>query len=328
MTSFPLLYFFSFLYYTDVGSTLFVLITYYMSITSRHWLAAATGTIAIFFRQTNIVWVGFSCITALIRLLKDNKHLDMDDTFFLQVYKSIIGCLKLFGSVLLLVFPYLIVLGGFVAFVVKNEGIVVGDRSSHEACFNFPQFLYFTAFTLFFSCFVLLRYVNVKKTLGIVLGVLTSIKLLFASLVVMAVFFSAVHFFTYEHLYLISDNRHYTFYIWRKVFGFHPDVKYALVPGYFAAFLIIWREMSYRRSSVWITAFIGCTVVALVPQKLLEFRYFIVPYLLFRLNIKQPSWFELLVEAFVYFSVNAFTMFIFLTRTHTQDGNEGQRIMW
>jgi len=299
-----------------------------MSITSRHWFAAITGTIAIIFRQTNIVWVGFCCITSLIKLLKDNKHLNEDDSFLIQVYQSIFGCLKLFRSVLLLVFPYVAVLGGFVAFMIKNDGIVVGDRSSHEASLNFPQFLYFTAFTLFFSCFILLRYLNVKKTFSMVLSILTSMKLLVISLIMMGAFFAAVRFFTYEHLYLISDNRHYTFYIWRKVFGFHPNLKYAVVPGYFTAFIIVWREMSYQRTSVWITAFLGCTVVALVPQKLLEFRYFIVPYLLFRLNIKQPNWVELLVEALLYFSVNAFTMFIFLTRTHTQDGHEGQRIMW
>ena len=40
-----------------------------------------------------------------------------------------------------------------------------------------------------------------------------------------------VMLFTHAHPYLLADNRHYTFYIWRKVFMRHELVKYAFVPG-------------------------------------------------------------------------------------------------
>jgi hypothetical protein len=64
-----------------------------------------------------------------------------------------------------------------------------------------------------------------------------------------------VHFFTYvsfmpfmslgfwqlmnriasiHHPFLLSDNRHYTFYVWRRVFMLHPIMPYLLVPGYLA----------------------------------------------------------------------------------------------
>ena len=37
-----------------------------------------------------------------------------------------------------------------------------------------------------------------------------------------------------QHPFLLSDNRHYKFYIWRRVFLLHPLVPYLLVPGYIA----------------------------------------------------------------------------------------------
>lgn len=60
---------------------------------------------------------------------------------------------------------------------------------------------------------------------------------------------ATVHLFTSVHLYharldtdlnsihhpfLLSDNRHYTFYIWRRVFRLHFLVPYLLAPVYLA----------------------------------------------------------------------------------------------
>ncbi len=43
-----------------------------------------------------------------------------------------------------------------------------------------------------------------------------------------------VSYIRIQHPFLLSDNRHYTFYIWRRVFLLHPVVPYVLVPGYVA----------------------------------------------------------------------------------------------
>ena len=37
-----------------------------------------------------------------------------------------------------------------------------------------------------------------------------------------------------HHPFLLADNRHYTFYVWRRVFWLHPVVPYLLIPGYIA----------------------------------------------------------------------------------------------
>ena len=328
IVQFPLLYFFTFLYYTDVGSTLFVLIAYYASMKSRHMLAALAGVLAILFRQTNIVWVGFCCFTAILDNLKRTGVVKKEDPLYLQIYNTVTGCFKSIVSTLSIAFPYVTVLLGFVCFVVVNNGIVVGDRSSHEASLNFPQILYFSIFTITFSCFIALNYLNVVSTFKTTCNVLTSFGNAASVLILTTAMFLAVHYFTYQHLYLISDNRHFTFYIWRRVFGYHPHVKYFLVPVYLISVLVMTKELSFKRSGIWILVFFACTGIVLIPQKLLEFRYFIIPYLLFRLNLRTSSLLQLFTEGLVYTLVNFTTMWIFLRRTHTQNGLSGQRIMW
>jgi alpha-1,2-glucosyltransferase len=43
-----------------------------------------------------------------------------------------------------------------------------------------------------------------------------------------------VRLFTIHHPFLLADNRHYTFYVWRRVYMLHPAVPYLLIPGYVA----------------------------------------------------------------------------------------------
>ena len=48
---------------------------------------------------------------------------------------------------------------------------------------------------------------------------------------------SIIHIFhitSIHHPFLLSDNRHYTFYVWRRIFLLHPTVPYIFIPGYIA----------------------------------------------------------------------------------------------
>ena len=72
-----------------------------------------------------------------------------------------------------------------------------------------------------------------------------------------------------------------------------------------------------------------CCMVTLVPQKLLEFRYFILPYLLLRLHMPQGSRLSLVAELLLYSAVNGLTIWLFLYRPfHWPDSQNQQRFMW
>ena len=74
---FPLLYFFTFLYYTEVSSASLVLASYLASLHNRHKMAATLGAVAILFRQNNVAWVAFVAGVQMAEFLqKDSKEIN------------------------------------------------------------------------------------------------------------------------------------------------------------------------------------------------------------------------------------------------------------
>ena len=51
-----------------------------------------------------------------------------------------------------------------------------------------------------------------------------------------AVLACIIHWGTMAHPYLLADNRHFTFYLWRKVIMQHWTLKFLLIPIYILGF--------------------------------------------------------------------------------------------
>uniref|UniRef100_A0A8C4RVU0 Dol-P-Glc:Glc(2)Man(9)GlcNAc(2)-PP-Dol alpha-1,2-glucosyltransferase n=1 Tax=Erpetoichthys calabaricus TaxID=27687 RepID=A0A8C4RVU0_ERPCA len=339
LSTFPVLYFFTFLYYTESGSTFFSLFAYLMCLYESHKISALLGFCAVMFRQTNIIWVIFCAGHVVAQKMtetwkttvtkkKENKIASSTDISitairnFLKFFMEYTLSTKNLIILLSIAWPYLLLVMSFIVFIIINRGIVVGDKSNHEACLHFPQLFYFFSFTLLFSFF---HSFSFRKVLNF-LSSLRKKPIFYLSVLALSLFL--VWKFTYIHKYLVADSRHYTFYVWKKIFQKHEVVRYALVPGYvFAA----WSFADSLKSKplLWNLMFFLCLVIATVPQKLLEFRYFILPYLIYRLNASVPSVFRLLLELCLYTFVNALTFYIFLKKTFVwPNSEEVQRIMW
>ena len=75
-----------------------------------------------------------------------------------------------------------------------------------------------------------------------------------------------------------------------------------------------------------------CLVLSLVAQQLLELRYFILPFLLARIQIKPASGAPrlLLAESLLVTVINVSVLYLFLWRPFTWDQEPGrlQRFMW
>ncbi|XP_046870613.1 dol-P-Glc:Glc(2)Man(9)GlcNAc(2)-PP-Dol alpha-1,2-glucosyltransferase [Hypomesus transpacificus] len=340
LSTFPVLYFFNFLYYTDGGSTFFILFAYLMTLYGCHGASALLGVCSVFFRQTNIVWVAFCAGTLVANRMDEiwraehTKKKD-DKSPGTQVPLSVSGARRVMRflfdfltsphqlrAVLLVAWPYGGVALLFVAFVLLNDGIVVGDRGSHEACLNFPQLFYFLSFALFFSLPVslchhrALRFLQSLRRRPVLYLLLSGLALLL------------VWKFTLVHRYLLADNRHFPFYVWQRVFQRHAAVRFLLVPVYVLAG---WNLLDCLRSRslFWVLAFLACLLASCVPQKLLEFRYFIIPYLMFRLHMPLPSLPRLLLELLLHALVNATTLYLFINNTfHWPNSSDVQRFMW
>ena len=217
--------------------------------------------------------------------------------------------------------PFIAVGLVFVAFVVINDGLVVGDRNAHEATIHIPQLFYMFALVSLFAaphwipslpsfCKACLQ----KWLWLLAATVLTGIVIRYNTLV---------------HPYLLADNRHYTFYIWKRVFEYQSFGRYAVIPLYVFGAYVTFQTISASKSFIFASAFLCCSLVALAPQRLLEIRYFFIPFLFVRLHIVPNSWCLLLMEFVMYGLVNAGTFYMFINYPfYWADSDSVQRFMW
>ncbi|WAR25924.1 AG10B-like protein [Mya arenaria] len=338
---FPVLYFFTFLYYTDPGAIFMVLLMYLFCLHDSHKMAAIFGVAAILFRQTNVIWVIYMAGLAIRKELsiwmretagKKVDELDKlsDWDLFKLTLTTLKDCalnkrtllMKLLSSILKQVYGYLIVGIGFVLFIILNGGIVVGDKTQHTACLNFPQLFYFFTMANFFGVFHLTSPFKMLDFLKFCLKHPLYVIMFFA------LAFLMVNYYTHEHLYLLSDNRHYTFYVWHKIYKRHRYVKFALIPIYLYSIWAFIVELKHR-DIYWKILYFVCLVVATVPQKLLEYRYFILPYLIYRLNMRYGTNVGLMHEVLLYIVLNIATLYLYAERPFKWSHEDGlQRFIW
>lgn len=343
---FPLLYFFNFMYYTDVGSTFMVLLMYCLHLDRLDWFASFIGVVAVLFRQTNIVWVAFVALQCvgphLVHAAHDARINSLMAAGNTPVKWSLttMGQLKELAEGLPLLMTtqprklahllwvvttvaggYVLVGIGFVAFVVLNEGVAVGDKSAHTVVFHPTQVAYFCGFAALFSAPFCVTRVVLFLHYGRKHWVITALALLLTA--------ATVNGYSVAHPYLLADNRHYTFYVWRRILTPTDWSQMAAVPVYvFGGFCVL---HSIRRTHIMFKlAFPLCVVLNLTPQLLLEFRYFVLPYLMYRLQVRPQTWWKLAAETALYAVINGVTIYMFLARPFkwSHDPEATQRFMW
>lgn len=164
------------------------------------------------------------------------------------------------------------------------------------------------------------------------------------------------------HPYLLADNRHYPFYLWRKVINAHWLMKYMLVPVYvyswFSILTLLGMYKPFRvgyhylfppfvwnceldlfflnptaktRRKIWVLVYFLATFGVLVPTPLIEFRYYTVPFYLFMLHssVRSSGCATWLLIGTIFVCINVFTMAMFLFRPFKWSHEDGvQRFIW
>lgn len=301
--------------------------------------------------------------------------------------------------------PFIGLLIAFIAFVVINGSVVLGDKSNHVPAIHTPQILYLWPFLVFFSWpFAYQHLIRVPLTLIARLPIVSHLEhfLLFRRRnllprVLVLCFFVlfaliAVRFNTIVHPFTLADNRHYVFYVFR-IMRANWWIRYAAAPAYIAcAWLSIQalgsapqsrtkpsgptnptpsREMDAKTASTgaprrllplpdttqsantsFLFIWLMTTALTLVTAPLVEPRYFILPWIFFRLHLplshptqlqgntrlatswKMKLWDQhdkrLWLETAWFLGVNAVTMWGFLNRGFEWEQEPGrvQRFLW
>ena len=182
-----------------------------------------------------------------------------------------------------------------------------------------------------------------------------------------------VRFNTIVHPFTLADNRHYTFYVFRLLLR-HPMIKYIVTPIYF---ICAWAAIQAlgglphtsrnakekakrgRKPQVvngrntndqsvqqdqgqrvsFVLIFLLTTTFSVVTAPLVEPRYFIIPWCIWRLNVpfskaateaRLSTRRFLALETIWYLAINFGTGYMFLYRPFTWPSEPGrlQRFMW
>ncbi|CAO1397226.1 unnamed protein product [Diamesa hyperborea] len=327
----PPMYFFAHLYYTDIISITTILGVILFSQKKYHTFAAVCGCFSVLMRQTNIVWIcmvlGSSIVDKMVTSVFPKENLT--NISLQQLISTVKAHLKnpklLFNQllgILLEFYGYILIIINFIIFLVKNGSIVVGDKSAHEATLHLPQILYFTLFVLIFAPTMWIpRLFQIKQ-------LVTNRKLMITCVVLLIVIGVIVKFNTLVHPYMLADNRHYTFYIWNRFYGKYQLARYIVIPVYIFGLITIWKAMEQNTIGFKVL-FIISLFLSLSLQRLIEVRYFLIPFLFLRLNMKSCCRKLTLLELISYLVINGLIFYLFFTKEiRWKNYSEPQRIIW
>lgn len=309
--SLPPLFFFNFFYYTDPGSLFFVLLMYLFDLEDHTYLASLFGFLSLLFRQSNIVWVFFVAAKFSVNFIINLKQSNLSNKDLLL--QSTISIMKRCAG-------YLLVAIAFIAFLIINNGIVLGDREAHKAVLHTGQMHYYLAFVCLFAwphlLYELFRYLD-RIDLKFLL------KFLFIVLLLSCLS-------NYAHPYLLADNRHYTFYAWRRIFN--SSYSFLFLPLYSLGLLLMYQKMNHLDNysrNVFISFHLLCTLLTILPAYLLEFRYFIIPFIIWRLHLKIDNRWAFRFELLTNVMINLITFYVFIFKPFYWDSSTDlQRLMW
>lgn len=335
--SMPLLFAYYFLFYTDVWSLVLIIGSLVCVANPQKTgflntaLSGFVGFLSLWFRQTNIIWIAFIASIYIDKLSQAYKTSDVV-TYTTNYIKNALVNLPF-------LLPFIVNFVLFGVFLKVNGGITFGDKENHEINLHVVQVFY--AFT-FINCFtwpVWLSTYKIRKYIKFCVGhqsVLSIITHVVGNVLFAALIKYIIDNFTVVHPFLLADNRHYTFYIWKRILS-HSKSHWLMIPIYhFASWNIVDSLLSNKSqlslSFVTVITFIISIVLTVVPSPLFEPRYYITPLIIFRLFISptdHPST-RNLVEFIYLNAINVIIMGIFFTYEFTWDSEPGriQRIIW
>ena len=352
---FPLHFFYQLLYYTDVPSLFFTLATILAAARRRYRLAGALGAAAVLMRQTNAVWVAYALASAVLDAClpegSRNKAKPQQrgrrngggsgsgssssaaapalQAAAADLQQLLLRAWVLKWHLMAQLWPLAAVVAAFGAFVVLNGGIVLGDKAHHTPVHHWAQPLYCLLYTTawlapaFWSPPALAA---AARSLGSALHsrpAATAVGLAASAAAAAA----AVRYGTLVHPFLLADNRHYVFYIWRRLVSRTLWSRYALVPAYlYSAWALAARLAHHDWLRVLLLA--GASCVVLIPAHLIEFRYFTVPFYLTFLHMRTPSTTSLAGIVALFAAANAATIYLFLARPFAWADGSVARFIW
>ena len=306
----PINFFYNFLYYTETFSICSLIIYFYLNlyVSKIYILTFISGILCVSMRQNNIIWVNLLPLNETIILVQNFYNSRSIKALFKEIYSLLIKNLDI------LIIDIL-----FICFFIKNDfSIVLGDKSHHNIAFHLAQINHLLIFSLlFFPAFNLKVLGNLSKVLN---NRKKTARFVLLFLAVMAFVFFCNRF-SYVHDFIISDNRHYIFYYFKKIY-LKDNLRNALLIYVSLVYSIIINDNIKILKDNRIISWFICSILCLAPSKLVEMRYFAPCYIILIILVKynKESFVDLFQNIFSWWNIsahlviNVVTFFIYLFR--------------
>ncbi|CAD8069504.1 unnamed protein product [Paramecium primaurelia] len=276
----PTIYFYNFLFYTDTLSITLLSLSSQLLQSKYYFISSIFSLCSVMSRQTNILWIVYICIKDYLeqnQIKLQFKDPRLSISFHLNaLFNMILSDLR---TIIRNYIYHICILILFIVFLYKNGGVVLGDKDNHQLVFHFAQIMYFMPVLFIYfpiNWNTLLQYTQLS-----IKRLLLSRNAKFTYLIILIICLEIVHDWTYIHPFILSDNRHYVFYIWRRILS--KDIYrytlcfiYALIIVIISRILIIRKEQTFQLILLFIF-----TTLSLIFSPLIEPRYFSIPLLFF-----------------------------------------------
>lgn len=131
-----------------------------------------------------------------------------------------------------------------------------------------------------------------------------------------------------QHTFVLADNRHYAFYLNQRIFQRVPTTY--IGAGFCLSAMGILGKLLKLDSTDFLLYSLA-TFTTLIPTSLLEFRYYLIPWSIWRLRQAESDMTERgkLMEVLWWLLLHYTTTYMFIFRTfHWPDTTSVQRFMW
>lgn len=278
ITLHPPLFFYGALFYTDTIAMYLMLLCWRLSLSSRQRESAFVGIMAVLCRQTCAVFHGCIAFDQLLASFPRGGRA----LYHAAWPHTGAGALYIF------------------MFAANGFKVVLGDEAHHSPTLHFAMIAYYGGFCFAFGVLLcggpaLCRGREFCAAFGRVCKSRIPIMYIVSIGVLAACIY---HTGQYVHPFALADNRHYTFYLYRKFLMKSALHRYLPLPFYASGLVFPFAQVAMcadcanvkeNAASPWYAmaremarevVFLSATVVAVLPASLLELRYFVPGFVL------------------------------------------------
>jgi alpha-1,2-glucosyltransferase len=256
---FPTMAIFYILTYTDLFSLMLILGAFLLITKKKYKLSGIAGSLAIFVRQDNLIWIAFFCtcifLEEKINIRKKHsfkKFIDMINTYVIGI----------------------ILLGGYL--IYRGEGFVLGDQIQHPIALHTGN-IWFSLFVFFLMFFpIILPHIKeiadfLRKHKPYLFGLLILILFVFIS-------FTNNHFYNHEKGFWFNNML--------MMIDSNIPIRIAFVSTIFISisYLMITKFSSAKHYLLYPFA-----ILQLSLSLLIEPRYYFIPFSLFMIFRKRQQ---------------------------------------